>query len=220
MTVHVVKSDDEEPEPAGGHRSTVTRPPAGTSTQAAGVAAVPVVGAAGVLVLMMSAASVEGLRRVAQAWTGPVLLVGSAEEAREIIGADGGEALDGDIRATCPGHAAPEGTGVAHGRGTGALELDEDRQVVTHAGEEAALTPLEFGLLTALLDQPGRVRRFEQLSEEVWGTPHIGDAAPVHSVVKRLRRKLDDLGAPVQLQAVRGIGFRLTERASLSVVES
>ena len=204
MTVRVVEADDEEPEPAG--------VPTGT---AAGVAAVPVVGAAGVLVLMMSAASVEGLRRVAQAWTGPVLLVGSAEEAREIIGSDGGP--DEEAHAPCPVHAAPD---AAAGQGGDVLELDEDRQVVSHAGEEAALTPLEFGLLSALLDTPGRVRRFEQLSEEVWGTPHIGDAAPVHSVVKRLRRKLEDLGAPVQLQAVRGIGFRLSERSVLSVVKS
>lgn len=206
MTVRVVEADDEEPEPVGA--------PART---AAGVGAVPVVGPTGVLVLLMSAASVEGLRRVAQAWTGPVLLVGSAEEAREIIGTDPPERLDGDAHASCPVHAGP---GAAAGHGGGALELDDDRQVVRHAGEEAALTPLEFGLLSALLDTPGRVRRFEQLSEEVWGTPHVGDAAPVHSVVKRLRRKLDDLGAPVQLQAVRGIGFRLSERSVLSVVES
>jgi DNA-binding response OmpR family regulator len=205
MTARVVEVEGEVTEPSGD----------GTAT---GLRMVPVVGSTGVLVLMMSAASVEGLRRVAQAWTGPVLLVGSAEEAREIIGAEGAEPFVGETPAAGLAAVAAEDES-ARGR-AGALELDEDRQVVSHAGEEAPLTPLEFGLLSALLDRPGRVRRFEQLTEEVWGTPHIGDAAPVHSVVKRLRRKLEVLRAPVQLQAVRGIGFRLAERPSLSVVDS
>jgi DNA-binding winged helix-turn-helix (wHTH) protein len=206
MTARVVRADDEALEPTADGRAT-------------GLGMVPVVGSTGVLVLMMSAASVEGLRRVAQAWTGPVLLVGSAEEAREIIGTDSAEPSARE--APRPELAAVVAEDVpAAGPGAGALELDEDRQVVRHAGEEAPLTPLEFGLLTALLDRPGRVRRFEQLTEEVWGTPHIGDAAPVHSVVKRLRRKLELLRAPVQLQAVRGIGFRLAERPTLSVVDS
>lgn len=177
-------------------------------------------GAGGVLVLLMSAASVEALQRVSQGWAGPVLLVGSAEEAREVITGEGADVAEpaapvppaspAVAAAPVPPRAAPE---------PGGLRLDADRQVMAHHGREAPLTPLEFGLLSALLERPGRVRRFDQLTEQVWGTRHLGDAAPVHSVVKRLRRKLELLRSPVQLQAVRGIGFRLAERPTLAVVD-
>ena len=189
----------------------------------------PVASSAGVLVLLMSTVSVEGLRRVAQAWSGPVLVVGSASEARAVIGGDraappevpdADPAGPGEVGAAEPVAGPGVGAPSRPAHSTGGLGLDPDRQVVRHRDLEAALTPLEFGLLSALLERPGRVRRFEQLTEQVWGTRHIGDAAAVHSVVKRLRRKLDDLCAPVQLQAVRGIGFRLVERPALSVVET
>lgn len=233
MAAHVAEAEDDPYEPVGppadagsdpGERAGPEPGQGVLDTARAGVGMVPVVGTAGVLVLLMSAASVEGLRRVAQAWTGPVLVVGSAEEAREVIGTDGDAA---PVDTTPPPARATAATITEGGRGHGTegggdargIRLDADRQVVSHRGAEAPLTPLEFGLLSALLHRPGRVRRFEQLTEEVWGTRHVGDAAPVHSVVKRLRRKLDRLGAPVQLQAVRGIGFRLAERPTLSVVD-
>ncbi|RIK14712.1 MAG: hypothetical protein DCC50_10415 [Acidobacteria bacterium] len=80
---------------------------------------------------------------------------------------------------------------------------------------EVELTPLEFGFLEALNAQPGRLCTFEQLQQEVWGTPHIGDVTQVHSLVKRLRRKLCRMELAVRLQAVRGVGFRLVRPAPL-----
>jgi DNA-binding winged helix-turn-helix (wHTH) protein len=246
MVAHVVEAEfdpyDQAGPPAaapssdGAAGATPVAPPAvaAATATAAATGAVPVVGSAGVLVLLMSAASVEGLQRVAQGWSGPVLVVGSPEEAREVIAGEGvdvpGEAgadtpaptvaqpaaPPAGAQATTPALPVVAGPGTVEGP---PLHLDADRQVVVHRGKEAPLTPLEFGLLSALLARPGRVRRFEQLTQEVWGTSHVGDAAPVHSVVKRLRRKLEKLRAPVQLQAVRGIGFRLADRPVLSVVD-
>lgn len=198
MTVEVMSGSGLEDEPgddapSGGptrgeprHDATATGPP-------------------GLLVLMLSACSVEALTSVAASWAGPVLVAGSAAEARAVL-AD----------------SAPPTGGATDREGAVAtvdVRLDPDRQVVAHEGEEVALTPLEFGFLSALLDQPGRVRRFEQLTEEVWGTHHIGDVTQVHSVVKRLRRKLKTIGAPVELHAVRGVGFRLDPPRGLRAVE-
>ncbi|AXH95047.1 winged helix-turn-helix domain-containing protein [Ornithinimicrobium avium] len=167
------------------------------------VSLIPAVGAAsGALVVLMSACSVEGLRTLATAWAGPVLVVGSVEEARAVLGT-----------------AAPADRTTEPATGPGpTLLLDEDRRVVGDGRSEVPLTPLEFDFLVALSSDPGRLRTFEELQHEVWGTPHIGDVTQVHSLVKRLRRKLRRLDLPVRLQAVRGIGFRLVRPARLTPV--
>lgn len=92
------------------------------------------------------------------------------------------------------------------------ITLDGGRHVLATSTAEVALTPLEFSFLTALTAAPGQVRRFADLVEEVWGTDHVGDLAQVHSVVKRLRRKLEKAEAPVLIEALRGVGFRLVHR--------
>lgn len=162
----------------------------------AAMSLIPAVGATGVLVLLMSACSADGLRKVAAAWKGPVLVVGSAAEARAVIGGDSpaagvDERPDASERCGCP------------------LLLDGDRQLVSDGVAEVPLTPLEFTFLSVLHARPGRLQSFDQLVREVWGSSHVGDAAQVHSVVKRLRRKLEGMTAQVRLQAVRGRGFRL-----------
>ena len=73
---------------------------------------------------------------------------------------------------------------------------------------EVTLTPLEFSFLRRLINEPGRVWRFDEIVREVWGTEHLGDASQVHAVVKRLRAKLARKNAPVIIEAVRGVGFR------------
>lgn len=183
----------------------------------AAMSLVPAVGAAsGALVVLMSACSVEGLRTLAAAWDGPVLVVGSAEEARAVIGTGAAPPVAAEPAAGAL-HGLPAADGVE--AGPGPLWLDADRQVVGSGEQHVPLTPLEFRFLTALSVVPGRLRNFEELTQEVWGTPHIGDVAQVHSLVKRLRRKLRTLGSPVRLQAVRGLGFRLAGPGVLAPVE-
>lgn len=158
------------------------------------------------VVLVASDRVDEQLQQVMGAqWSGPVVLVGSVEEARELVGADRVAPLE-DLPDTRP--AERDGADAPRRQ----LVLDPDRQVVRVAGEEEHLTPLEFAFLRALLTRPGRVRAFPDLTDEVWGTRHLRDVSQVHSLVKRLRRKLDGIDSPVQVQAVRGVGFRAVVR--------
>ena len=73
---------------------------------------------------------------------------------------------------------------------------------------------LAAGARCALL--PARRARphlaFEALHRQVWGNAHLGDRSDVQSVVKRLRRKLRELGCPPEIHAVRGVGIRLVDR--------
>jgi DNA-binding response OmpR family regulator len=92
------------------------------------------------------------------------------------------------------------------------LSVDPERRLATWAGREIPLTKLEFDLLLALAQTPGRVRTRGQLVEHVWGPSYALTERTVDSHFKGLRRKLEEVGAPSTLvETVRGVGFRLRE---------
>jgi hypothetical protein len=89
------------------------------------------------------------------------------------------------------------------------LCLDVDRRVVRWKDREMPLTRLEHDFLHCLVAEPGRVWTYQRLHHAVWGNEHLGHGSHIHSVVKRLRQKLANLGATVTIHAVRGVGFHL-----------
>jgi DNA-binding response OmpR family regulator len=92
------------------------------------------------------------------------------------------------------------------------LSLDVDRRVVRWNDREAPLTRLEHDFLHCLVAEPGEVWTYQRLHLVVWGNEHLGHGSHIHSVVKRLRRKLARLGAAVTIHAIRGVGFHLVSR--------
>lgn len=170
------------------------------------------------LIFVLSPSTVAHVDQIAQAgWDGPVLAVGSVEEARELLDTSSPSvreaersAREGERQATSR-HARPQLSPapdpVDRPRG---LVLDPDRRRVVHGSHERTLTPLEFGVLEVLMQRPGQVQHFAELTRLVWGTTFTGDSAHLHAVVRRLRRKLEGVRAPVELVAVRGVGFRLS----------
>ncbi len=89
------------------------------------------------------------------------------------------------------------------------LYLDVDRRVVRWKDREVPLTRLEHDFLRCLVKEPGRIWTYQRLHHVVWGNEHLGHGSHIHSVVKRLRQKLANLGATVTIHAVRGVGFHL-----------
>lgn len=128
-----------------------------------------------------------------------LVLVSSAAEARTFLDHQQAYAAHEDHAGDDPPRTAVAG-----------LDIDSDRHVAICAGREISLTPLEHDLLCCLLDDAGRIWSFDRLHEAVWGTRHVGAGANLHSVVKRLRRKLRQLGTPVGIDTIRGVGFRLS----------
>jgi len=91
----------------------------------------------------------------------------------------------------------------------GLIALDRERHVVTVAGEEVALTAIEFKLLRVLLQVPERVHSRESLLRSVWGDERV-ELRTIDTQVRRLRAKLGP-GAE-QIETVRAFGYRISGR--------
>ena len=83
-----------------------------------------------------------------------------------------------------------------------------------HAGETpVGLSALEFDLLAALAEAPGRVFSRRQLLERVWGYDFFGDERVVDVHIRSLRARLgDDAASPRLIATVRGVGYKFTGR--------
>lgn len=88
------------------------------------------------------------------------------------------------------------------------LRIDLEGRTVSFDGKPVSLTRIEFDLLAALAENPGRVLTREQLVERVWGD-WFGDDHHLDVHLSRLRAKVKSAGGPRLAHAVRGVGFRL-----------
>jgi two-component system, OmpR family, response regulator MtrA len=89
------------------------------------------------------------------------------------------------------------------------LVVDVDDHQVRWRGVALSLTRLEVELIAQLASKPVRVWPYDRLFASVWGAAYLGDNSILHSAVKRLRRKLREVGNDLSIDTVRGIGYRL-----------
>jgi len=91
----------------------------------------------------------------------------------------------------------------------GDIQVDFRRCQVRRAGTLVDVSSLEFKLLTAFIEQRGRVLSRDQLLDAAWGRDvHVTDRAVDNHVVG-LRRKIEaDPAEPRFITSVRGMGYR------------
>ncbi len=89
------------------------------------------------------------------------------------------------------------------------ITLDGENRVVTKAGEEVDLTPLEFDVLRVLMKNKNRTVSRQQILNEIWGEDYFGDLRTVDVRVTGIRKKL---GLTTEIRAVSKAGYRLEER--------
>lgn len=107
------------------------------------------------------------------------------------------------LRALCRRHAAAQHALIQVGR----LTLDTSQQVAILGAEPLALTPKEWALLLDLgLSSPKIVPK-RKLAQGLSQWDHDVSTNALESHISRLRCKL--LGAGLQLDTVRGVGYRL-----------
>ncbi len=109
-------------------------------------------------------------------------------------------------------HAARAARGTDAIFRTGGLAVDLERREVSVDGASVALTPTEYALLTALVDQAGRVLTDQALLRRVWGPEYGSESHYLHVYMARLRKKLEaDPSRPRYLRTEPGVGYRLLE---------
>jgi DNA-binding response OmpR family regulator len=88
-------------------------------------------------------------------------------------------------------------------------QVDYTQRQVKVQGRDVQLTPLEFKLLSAFVQNPNQVLSRDQLLELVWGDPYGVSSDQVKLYVGYLRRKLvPDAPQTAPIETVRGFGYR------------
>jgi len=91
------------------------------------------------------------------------------------------------------------------------LRIDLNKHQVWVAETEVTLNRKEFAILLYLGSNKDRLVSKTALAEHVWGD-NIDEADNfefIYSQIKNLRKKLNDNGASVEIQAIYGIGYKL-----------
>jgi len=92
------------------------------------------------------------------------------------------------------------------------IMVDRERHRVTSEDEMLDLTPSEFGLLEALIRQPGRVFSRSELIDSALGGDSLVLERTIDVHIRSLRKKLDRR-APL-IETVRGVGYRFRDPIS------
>jgi len=171
-------------------------------------------------VMMPGADGLEVLRELRKRSELPViLLTARSEEVDKVVGLSVG-ADDYVTKPFSPRELAARVKAVLR-RGQASVADSGDRLVfanivvdlaardVERDGRRIELSALEFDLLVALAEAPGRVLTRRQLLEKVWGYDFYGDERVVDVHVRSIRKALgDDASAPELIATVRGVGYK------------
>jgi len=76
-------------------------------------------------------------------------------------------------------------------------------------GEDLALKPMEFALLSLFMKNKGQVFTREQLLQQAWGYDYLGDTRTVDVHIRWLREKIElNPSQPTRIITVRRVGYR------------
>lgn len=93
------------------------------------------------------------------------------------------------------------------------VQIETDERTVIVGGRPLELNRKEYDILLYLFTNKGRLVTKAALAEHVWGDAidEVSSFDFIYSQIKNLRRKLKACGALLEIQAIYGIGYKLTE---------
>ncbi|GAC1417256.1 MAG: response regulator [Burkholderiaceae bacterium] len=91
----------------------------------------------------------------------------------------------------------------------GTVEFDPATRELTVQGRPVAATARELAVLEQLLRKPGRVVSKHQMIESLYTWDQDVNPSMIEVFVSRLRRKLEQASAGIEIRALRGLGYRL-----------
>jgi len=96
----------------------------------------------------------------------------------------------------------------------GNLTFDTGAREISIEGSHVMLSPRETSLLELLVRRGGKVVPKNQLEDNLYGMGEAVSSNSLEVLVHRLRKKLQDSGAQVNIHTVRGVGYMLTGEAA------
>ncbi len=94
----------------------------------------------------------------------------------------------------------------------GWLSIDTEARAVTVNAKPIDLSPIEFRLLTMLVQNEGKVLTHEFLLEQVWGSTYTQARHYLKLYVWYLRQKIEpDVNRPQYILTERGVGYRFAK---------
>jgi two-component system KDP operon response regulator KdpE len=89
------------------------------------------------------------------------------------------------------------------------LTVDQARRRVIVDGRRVELSPLEYKILSCLLDNPDRVLTHRSLLTQVWGWEYMDETNYLKVYIHHLRQKIEqDPQKPRYILTERGLGYR------------
>lgn len=92
------------------------------------------------------------------------------------------------------------------------LRLDLSTFELSFGQTRLRLVNREFQILQLLMQSPGAVISTEQFMEKIWGWDSDVEVSIVWVYISNLRKKFEKLKAPVNIKAVRGVGYCLEKK--------
>lgn len=96
----------------------------------------------------------------------------------------------------------------------GNLRFDKGSLTLTVDGRLVGIPPRELSALSVLMASQGQVLRREKLEHAIYALDAEVTENAVEATLSRLRRRMETLGATIEIAAMRGIGYVLTERVA------
>jgi two-component system, OmpR family, response regulator len=95
----------------------------------------------------------------------------------------------------------------------GVIEMDLQEHTTTVDGVKVELRKREFEVLKVLLENKEKIVTRSELLDQVWGYNFDPQTRVVDVQIGRLRKTLEDSGAPSMIQVIRSVGFRISAQA-------
>lgn len=97
-------------------------------------------------------------------------------------------------------------------RQVGNLEINFEKRLTYLFGEEIHLTPLEYGLLSLLFKNMGKVLTTKYILKEIYGISYGSDTQALRALMAGLRRKIEENPSkPRYIMTEIGVGYRLVD---------
>ena len=94
----------------------------------------------------------------------------------------------------------------------GDLSINVETKQCFVSGNEVKLTPLEFQILTLLMQHPGRVYPIDAIYEAVWQEPAYNAANIVAVHIRKIREKVEaNPKNPQYVKVVCGVGYKIEQ---------